>query len=106
MAGQISGQWRISPDPVGALVKKLGEEYGELAEDRDPSELFDIRDVLEELIRILDPDGKAAARHAVKVKHMGIFSRHLEWHPNPKLDLWFPWTEEVSSSEVNAYDAS
>ena len=91
---QISGSWRISPDPVGSLVRKLGEEYGEFAENRDPGELHDLWDVLEELTALLDPDGRTAARHQVKLDRMGGFGAHLEWHPNPDLDLWAAWGED------------
>ena len=87
----ISGQWRISPDPVSSLVKKLGEEYSELAESRDPAELYDLWDVLDELTALLDPDGTAEIKHAIKVKHLGRFADHTEWHPNPDIDLWAEW---------------
>ena len=81
----ISGAWRTSPDPVSALVKKLGEEYSELAEDRNPGELYDIRDVLGELVILLDPDGKYGEEHGVKINRLGLFGDHLEWHPNPTI---------------------
>jgi predicted house-cleaning noncanonical NTP pyrophosphatase (MazG superfamily) len=83
---QISGQWRTSPDPVGALVKKLGEEYGEFCEDRDPGELYDLLDVLMELRFILDPLREHRDAHFAKRRILGSFSAHLEWHPNPELD--------------------
>lgn len=90
----ISGQWRTSPDPVSALIKKLGEEYSELAENRDPGELYDIFDVLNELTSLLDPDASAARKHQIKVEHLGRFSAHLEWHPNPDIDLWAAWRND------------
>jgi predicted house-cleaning noncanonical NTP pyrophosphatase (MazG superfamily) len=89
----LSGQWRVSPDPVSALVKKLGEEYSELAESRDPGELYDVRDVLEELITLLDPDRSAERKHDIKMSHLGRFSDHVEWHPNPDIDLWAEWAD-------------
>jgi predicted house-cleaning noncanonical NTP pyrophosphatase (MazG superfamily) len=89
--GKISGQWRTAADPVSSLVKKLGEEYSELAEDRNPEELYDIADVVTELIRLLDPEGKAARKHRRKVLHMGLFLDHAEWHPDPGLDLRAAW---------------
>lgn len=85
LEGVISGTWRTSPDPVSALVKKLGEEYSELTENRDPGELYDIRDVLDELTGLLDPDGRHAADHRIKVSRIGLFAGHLEWHPNPEI---------------------
>ena len=83
----ISGQWRISPDPVASLVSKLGEEYGELAPHRDPAELYDIRDALDELIVLLDPDQSYLRAHDIKVARLGMFTTHLEWHPNPALEF-------------------
>jgi predicted house-cleaning noncanonical NTP pyrophosphatase (MazG superfamily) len=94
LEGQISGTWRIAPDPVSSLVKKLGEEYSELAEDRDPAELYDIEDVLEELMVLLDPHGEAARQHEVKAARMGRFDNHVEWHPNPNINLWTLWDKE------------
>jgi predicted house-cleaning noncanonical NTP pyrophosphatase (MazG superfamily) len=82
---QISGQWRTAPDPVSALVKKIGEEYGEFCEDYHPSELFDLFDVLQELICLMDPDGKFQAEHQDKVRRLGYFTRHVLWHPNPTI---------------------
>lgn len=76
----VTGKWRTSPDPVGALTAKLGEEYGEFTADRDPAELFDVLDVVRELIFILDPLHEARERHQAKVALMGKFSKHLEWH--------------------------
>jgi len=81
LEGVISGTWRTSPNPIGALVRKLGEEYSELCENRDPGELYDIQDVLDELMVLLDPDCEHADRHAVKVNRLGLFGDHLEWHP-------------------------
>lgn len=91
LAEHISGEWRTAPDPVSSLVKKLGEEYSELAEDRNPAELYDIEDVLDELMVLLDPHGEAARKHDIKAARMGRFGSHLEWHPNPNLDLWTLW---------------
>ena len=81
----ISGSWRTSPDPVSSLIKKAGEEYSELAENRDPGELYDMLDVIEELIFLLDPDGKHEEEHLVKVRCIGQFGDHVEWHPNPEI---------------------
>jgi predicted house-cleaning noncanonical NTP pyrophosphatase (MazG superfamily) len=81
MQGRISGTWRTSPDPAGSLVRKLGEEYGEFAKDRDPGELYDLLDVIGELAVLLDPFGEAQEYHEAKTALMGLFGNHLEWHP-------------------------
>jgi len=93
----ISGEWRVSPDPIGALVKKLGEEYGEFAEDRDPGELYDVLDVLKELVHLLDEHGEASRVHERKLARMGDFSDHIEWHPNPHVELRLPPEERGQS---------
>jgi len=51
----VSGQWRTSPDPVSALVRKVGEEYLEYIEHFDPAELFDLRDVVQALLALTAP---------------------------------------------------
>lgn len=79
--GFISGSWRTSQDPVSSLIKKLGEEYSELVENRDPAELYDLIDVLCELTTLMDPDLAAAEAHAAKQERLGFFGSHLEWHP-------------------------
>lgn len=53
----VPGQWRTSPDPAAALLKKLFEELGEYAEAWDPAELYDLADVLEQLLTLTDPGG-------------------------------------------------
>ena len=80
----ISGAWRTSPDPVSSLIKKVGEEYSELVENRDPGELYDLLDVLNELVILMDPHLEAAEKHAAKQERMGFFVKHLEWHPLPR----------------------
>lgn len=87
LTGVVSGVWRTSPDPLSSLLKKLGEEYSEFAENRSPDELFDIRDVLEELIELMDPKGTAEAEHYHKTQAAGLFHDHLEWHPLPQGDV-------------------
>jgi predicted house-cleaning noncanonical NTP pyrophosphatase (MazG superfamily) len=84
----ISGSWRTAPDPVKALTRKLFEEAAEWAEDFDPAELFDLRDVLNELFMVLGEKHEeeladAAIYHAGKVERNGQFRKHLEWNPNP-----------------------
>ena len=54
-ANGVSGQWRTSPDPASALVRKVGEEYLEYIEHFDPAELFDLRDVVRALLEFTDP---------------------------------------------------
>lgn len=85
----ISGSWRVSEHPVNGLTKKLFEEAGEFAEHHDPSELYDLRDVLNELIYLTDPLHEHREAHADKVNRMGKFTRHLEWSPNPHEQMGF-----------------
>lgn len=80
----VSGKWRVSPDPVRALTKKLFEEASEWAESYDAAELYDLRDVLSELLYIRDPDGLIGLQHAAKITRLGRFNSHLEWHPEPE----------------------
>lgn len=82
-ANGVSGQWRISPDPVSALLRKIFEEAGEYAEYRDPAELFDLRDVVDRLIDLADPGGLAELAHADKITEQGLFERLAEWTPVP-----------------------
>jgi hypothetical protein len=56
-ANGVPGQWRTSPDPLAALLRKLFEELGEYAEAWDPAELYDLSDLLERLLVLTDPDG-------------------------------------------------
>ena len=79
----VSGQWRTSPDPVAALRKKIFEEAGEYAEHRDVAELFDLRDVVDRLIALADPQGAVEQAHADKITDMGLFERLIEWCPVP-----------------------
>lgn len=81
----VSGEWRISPDPRSALLRKVFEEAGEYAEHRDPAELFDLLDVVLALITLDDPGGEFSAGHRVKVAKMGGFDRFIEWCPVPEL---------------------
>jgi predicted house-cleaning noncanonical NTP pyrophosphatase (MazG superfamily) len=79
----VSGEWRTSPDPRSALLKKIFEEAGEYAEHRDPAELFDLLDVIQALIGLEDPSGEILTAHYVKVADMGRFTRFIEWCPVP-----------------------
>jgi predicted house-cleaning noncanonical NTP pyrophosphatase (MazG superfamily) len=65
------------------LIKKLGEEYGEFAESRDPGELLDLLDVLRALIHLLDPECTHQKAHEAKTELMGGFWTYLEWNPEP-----------------------
>jgi len=80
----VSGRWRVSPDPKRALMKKLFEEASEFAENEEASELYDLRDVLQELLHVCDPDGVWEFRHARKIARRGLFAMHLEWCPIPE----------------------
>jgi predicted house-cleaning noncanonical NTP pyrophosphatase (MazG superfamily) len=82
----LSGQWRRSPNPIGALAKKIGEEYGEYVGDGDAGELYDLLDVVERLIGLRDPDGAVALEHKRKVAELGAFDDLIEWTPVPPSD--------------------
>ena len=73
--------WRVSPQPAMALLKKIFEEAGELAETMDPGELYDLHDVVMAMMPLMDPDGKHHVMHQHKVSRLGGFTRHLEWSP-------------------------
>lgn len=79
----VSGQWRTCQFPVPALRKKIFEEAGEYCENGSAEELYDVRDVIDRLLQIVDPDGVAAARHFDKVARLGTFSQLIEWNPVP-----------------------
>lgn len=79
----VSGQWRPSNDPIGGLTKKLFEEAAEFAEARDPRELYDLRDVVDELLNRLDPRHDALSDHAYKLAVRGKFTKAIEWCPVP-----------------------
>ena len=69
----VSGSWRTAENPVKSLGKKLFEEASEFTEDYDPAELYDLHDVVLELLNILDPDGRYAKQHILKVLEVGSF---------------------------------
>ena len=79
----VSGQWRTCKTPVASLRKKIFEEAGEYVEDGVADELYDLRDVVDRLIELVDPDRLAAVRHAGKVERLGSFSKLIEWNPVP-----------------------
>jgi predicted house-cleaning noncanonical NTP pyrophosphatase (MazG superfamily) len=47
----VSGQWRISPDPSAAILRKLFEETGEFAQFWNTGELYDLLDVIRAAIQ-------------------------------------------------------
>lgn len=79
----ISGQWRPSKDPIAGLTKKLPEEAAEFTEALDPDELYDLLDVLNELLNRLDPNGDYFVLHQDKVAVRGEFTKAIEWCPVP-----------------------
>jgi predicted house-cleaning noncanonical NTP pyrophosphatase (MazG superfamily) len=83
-ANGVSGRWRKSPDPVSALTRKLFEEAGEFAEQRDPAELYDLLDVINALLEQLDLHHDVSAEHAQKVARFGGFITLTEWTPLPE----------------------
>ena len=80
----VSGQWRTAPDPVSSLRKKIFEEAGEYAENMDAEELYDLRDVIDRLAYLVDPDQSAWHRHIEKVTKLGMFNSLIEWTPVPE----------------------
>jgi len=90
-ANGVSGQWRTSPDPALSLFRKIFEEAGEYAEQRDPAELYDLLDVIQALIGLADPSGDHGRVHRAKVTVMGGFTRFAEWTPVPAQSAdWAP----------------
>lgn len=79
----VSGTWRTATDPVRGLARKLIEEACEYNEALDPGELYDLQDVLAELIRLVDPDLKYLEAHQGKIAVFGTFGNHTEWTPMP-----------------------
>ena len=82
----VSGEWRLSADPIAGLTKKLFEEAAEFAENRDPEELYDLEEVILELRQRLDPENVAWKRYLPKVVERGGFSKAIEWCPVPAKD--------------------
>lgn len=84
-ANGVSGTWRTagSGEAVRALGRKLIEEALEFVENEDPAELFDAKDVLDELLRLILPGAPAVAAHNAKVEEHGTFRRHVMWAPFP-----------------------
>lgn len=84
-ANGVSGTWRVADrdEAIRALSRKVGEEYLEFMEAGDPAELLDLCDVLDELLGLVDPDGKLAASHQEKITVHGRFRRHVMWCPVP-----------------------
>lgn len=68
---------------MSALRKKIFEEAGEYAESTDPDELYDLRDVIDRLAYLVDPDGAAWQRHMEKAAKLGMFNDLTEWSPVP-----------------------
>lgn len=79
----VSGTWRTSTNPMRGLARKLVEESAEHFEQLDPAELYDLRDVLEEQIRLADPAGRHEEAHRDKIAKFGMFTKHVEWSPVP-----------------------
>lgn len=79
----VSGQWRTCQFPIPSLRKKIFEEAGEYCENGSADELYDLRDVIDRLLELVDPDGVAEQRHFDKVARIGTFSKLIEWNPVP-----------------------
>lgn len=79
----VSGRWRRSATPCAGLTKKLFEEASEWGEENYPGELYDLLDVIAELLYRLDRDGTARRLHEEKVARRGGFTQCMEWNPVP-----------------------
>lgn len=81
----VSGVWReAAPERViPGLTRKLFEEASDFAEAGDAEELYDLLDVIRELLLVIDQDSDAYYRHMLKVEKRGGFSKHIEWSPVP-----------------------
>lgn len=82
----VSGVWKPCSDPEAGLRQKIGEEYGEYVAKNNPSELYDLLDVVNRLISLTDPFGILAGEHARKVARLGMFEDLIEWSPVPAED--------------------
>lgn len=92
-ANGVSGQWSTAVSPPRALLRKIFEEAGEYAENRDPAELYDLLDVVQAAIGLADPAGDYAAVHEAKVAKMGGFRKFAVWTPVPASSAdWSPGT--------------
>lgn len=82
----VSGRWRNAEDPINSLSRKLIEEAIEFHEDFDPAELFDVMDVLYELMNLHPGPAMATAyqSHQKKVSELGGFRDAIEWSPVPQ----------------------
>ena len=80
----VSGTWRQADDKeaVRALARKLFEEAGEYLENRDPGELLDLKDALDELLHLV-LTAEAAGAHIAKAREHGGFRDHVMWTPLP-----------------------
>jgi len=81
----VSGTWRTAGrgEAIRALGRKLTEEALEFLENEDPAELFDVGDVLDELLRLTSPGPGLVAAHNAKVAEHGRFRQHVMWSPMP-----------------------
>ena len=70
----VSGQWHVSPDPAGAIRRKLFEELGEFAAAWDTGELYDLLDVIRAAIRVA-PVG--TAHHPEGIRELPEFAMDL-----------------------------
>lgn len=81
---QVSGTWRHAPheEAVTALGTKLAQDATDFLTSRDPAVLLDMRDALDEVLRmVMTPE--AAARHVVTTGQHGGYHDHLLWNPEP-----------------------
>ena len=86
----VTGSWeQVSVTTwIQALARKLIEESSEYMETFNPGELWDIYDVLEELIR-LHPS-ISDGRRQKKVDQMGVFRDRIMYTPVPNATIDHP----------------
>lgn len=87
----VVGSWEKVDDItwIKALGRKLVEEATEFTENYDPDELWDLYDVLEELIRLHPSicDG----RRTTKMQEMGGFRDRIMYTPVPNVNTNDPY---------------
>lgn len=83
----VSGRWyKATPEEaINALGTKLVEEALEYLLSRDLLELWDLRDVLVELMERLGAmERNVVAYHLAKVSKFGMFKDNVMWNPIPE----------------------
>jgi predicted house-cleaning noncanonical NTP pyrophosphatase (MazG superfamily) len=82
----VSGHWYVATpeEALAALRRKLAEEVFEFLENDNVAELWDVSDVVEELLRRLDPTYASLNAHTDKIAQQGHFHLGIMWNPVPQ----------------------